>query len=82
SPEGIARAFEPFGSDGNPLTRNREGVGLGLPISRKIIEQHGGTIQITSIPDVGTEVVVCLPPASTARDVLADAAFDLRLPNR
>ncbi|MBM3556569.1 MAG: hypothetical protein FJX47_13565, partial [Alphaproteobacteria bacterium] len=50
SPEGIARAFEPFGSDGNPLTRNREGVGLGLPISRKIIEQHGGTIQITSIP--------------------------------
>ncbi len=37
------------------------GLGLGLPISRKIIEQHGGTITAESQLDVGTTITVSLP---------------------
>lgn len=37
------------------------GLGLGLPISRKIIEQHGGTIQAESRPEGGTTITVSLP---------------------
>ena len=37
------------------------GTGLGLPITKKIIEEHGGTIRIASEPDRGTTVTIELP---------------------
>jgi len=37
------------------------GTGLGLPITKKIIEDHGGTIQISSEPQKGTKVTIKLP---------------------
>jgi signal transduction histidine kinase len=40
------------------------GTGLGLSISRALIEQHGGTITLTSADGEGTQVVVTLPSAS------------------
>jgi PAS domain S-box-containing protein len=55
------RAFEPFFS-----TKSR-GTGLGLPISRRIIEEHGGTMALRSRRGGGTTVVIELdltePPA-------------------
>ena len=38
-----------------------EGMGLGLFISRQIVERHGGRIEVESPPDGGTEVTVTLP---------------------
>ncbi|MFJ6210414.1 ATP-binding protein [Lysinibacillus sp. NPDC092081] len=54
-----SRLFSPYeqGSD------NNNGIGLGLLISKKLIELHGGTLQIHSIPDKGSDVYFTLPLA-------------------
>ena len=44
----IDRIFEPF------LTTKTKGSGLGLAISHKILEGHGATIQVESLPNKGT----------------------------
>jgi signal transduction histidine kinase len=55
SPEIVAKAFKPFFS-----TRSG-GTGLGLPMARKIIEAHGGTIELESAEGRGTKFTIHLP---------------------
>ena len=55
SNENITKIFNPF------FTTKEKGSGLGLPIVRKIIEGHGGTIDIESVEGVGTRVLISLP---------------------
>ncbi len=57
SPAVRERIFEPFFS-----TKER-GTGLGLAVSRQIVQAHGGTIHCDSSPGVGTTFVVRLPRA-------------------
>jgi signal transduction histidine kinase len=59
----IPRALEPFGQISNALTRTHEGTGLGLPLSKSLIELHGGHLEISSAPNAGTTVTVTLPAA-------------------
>jgi signal transduction histidine kinase len=55
--EVVNHVFEPF------FTTKREGIGLGLFLSRAIVESHGGTIDIGSNPDgPGTTVTFSFPP--------------------
>jgi two-component system cell cycle sensor histidine kinase PleC len=62
SPADLERVFEPFvQADGN-LDRASSGTGLGLPLSRKLVELHGGTLHLESIPGSGTTAIVTLPP--------------------
>lgn len=53
--ETLNKIFEPYYST-KPI-----GTGLGLPIAKKIIEEHGGAIQISSAPGKGTCVEIGLP---------------------
>ncbi len=61
-PEDIPTALEPFGQVDSSLVRNHEGTGLGLPLSRALVELHGGRLDIESEVGVGTTVTVALPP--------------------
>jgi signal transduction histidine kinase len=54
------KAFTPF------FTTREEGTGLGLPFVRRIVEQHGGTVELSSAPGEGTTVtlVFSAPPGT------------------
>ena len=56
-----ARLFQPFSRLHSP--KAFEGLGLGLAITRKIIERHGGHIEASGLPDGGCRVSVTLPLA-------------------
>ena len=55
APEDLPRVFEPY------FTTSRTGSGIGLAISRNIIEGLGGTIAVASRPGEGTDVRIELP---------------------
>ncbi len=54
------RAFTPF------FTTREDGTGLGLPLVRRIVEQHGGSVEISSTLDEGTTVTLVFPAARGA----------------
>jgi signal transduction histidine kinase len=55
--EELKKIFEPF------YTTKTQGLGLGMPYAKKIIEQHGGTISLNSRPGEGTTISITLPAA-------------------
>ena len=61
-PERLEQIWTPF------HTSKSNGTGLGLPITRKVVETHGGTIEVESPPGGGTEFRVVLPKAGLARN--------------
>ena len=61
APEDIPRALEPFTQVGRERVLAQEGTGLGLPISKTLIELHGGRFEISSAPQQGTTVTINLP---------------------
>ena len=63
SDEDIATALEPFGRVEGPMARRFHGTGLGLPLTKSLIEMHGGTLTIESVPEQGTTVTF-LPSSS------------------
>jgi two-component system cell cycle sensor histidine kinase PleC len=63
--EEIGIALSPFGQVDASSTRWRDGTGLGLPIAKALVELHGGSLDIASIKNRGTEVTIILPPAHT-----------------
>ena len=57
----ITQALKPFVQIESAYSRSQEGTGLGLPIARALILQHGGKFHVTSAPGVGTTVAFTLP---------------------
>ncbi len=53
--ESIGRVFEPY------YTTKSGGTGLGLPTARRIVESHGGTLDVHSEPGRGTDFTIMLP---------------------
>ena len=58
SRETVARIFDLY------FSTKESGTGLGLPIAKKIVEEHGGTIRVESEPGRGTTVTIELPAAA------------------
>jgi signal transduction histidine kinase len=62
----ISRTGTPFGFMGDPMVRRQSGTGLGLPLTKSLIELHGGTFTIASAPGRGTTVTARFPTFSRA----------------
>lgn len=62
--EDLEHVFEPLTQAGVNTNRYRQGAGLGLSISRQLIELMGGTLYVSSQPMVGTTFSFTLPIAS------------------
>lgn len=62
APEQLEAIFTPY------FTTKADGTGLGLAVVQNIIEQHGGTIQVTSVEGKGTVFTLWLPAKVKQRD--------------
>jgi signal transduction histidine kinase len=58
----LPKIFEPG------FTTVQGSPGLGLAVTRKVVEQHGGTIQVRSLPGQGTTFTLALPLAGQLSD--------------
>ena len=57
----VAVALRPFGQVGQPLRGRPQGAGLGLPLTRALVERLGGQLEIVTHPGLGTTITVILP---------------------
>ncbi|MBW2103367.1 MAG: hypothetical protein JRH05_11970 [Deltaproteobacteria bacterium] len=53
--ENLSRIFDPY------FTSKAAGTGLGLAIVQKVVESHGGRIEVQSRPGEGTRITLLLP---------------------
>jgi signal transduction histidine kinase len=61
APEDIPKVMERFGMVDSSMSRQHAGTGLGLPLSKQLVEAHGGSLVLESTVNVGTTVTVILP---------------------
>lgn len=61
--EDVDRVLEPFARVESAANRGIEGAGLGLPLTKRLVELHGGTLALRSTLGIGTTVTVRLPAA-------------------
>jgi signal transduction histidine kinase len=57
----LAKALQPFGQIDSRMTRKYQGTGLGLPLTKAMIEMHGGSLELDSAVGRGTTVSLFLP---------------------
>ena len=57
----LAIAMTRFGQVDGSLARKHQGTGLGLPLTQKLVESHGGVFSIKSKQGVGTSITITLP---------------------
>lgn len=70
APETLAHCLEPFAQGADALTRAQEGLGLGLPLARSLVERHGGALALVPAAE-GVHARVSLPRTAPATAGLA-----------
>jgi signal transduction histidine kinase len=78
-PEKLSLALEPFGQVESCLNRQYAGTGLGLPLTKRLVELHGGTLAIDSEPGKGTTVTAQFPKERTSREPAQTAPVPARV---
>ncbi|NOT05403.1 MAG: PAS domain S-box protein [Anaerolineales bacterium] len=68
APADIQKLFKPFVQVDSSLSRQYEGTGLGLTIAKKMIEMHGGSIEVQSEVGTGSRFTFTLPWNPTIED--------------
>jgi len=71
TPDQVQDALKPFRQIDNSVSRQFEGSGLGLPLSKSLTEELGGSLVVNSEPGRGTTVTVTLPAAQAASGAIA-----------
>jgi len=65
--EDIPVALAPFGQIESALSRKTQGTGLGLPLTKALVELHGGNLDIQSKVSEGTKVTISFPANRTVQ---------------
>ncbi len=71
--EHLDRVVRPFGQVDTSMTRKHDGTGLGLPLTKKFVELHGGRFALASRLGEGTTATILLPAARLLADAEAPA---------
>ena len=72
SSEDLKKLFQPFVQLDSSLSRQQSGTGLGLTLVQRLVELHGGSVEVTSAAGEGSRFTVtlpCMPTDSTAKDL-------------
>jgi len=75
APHDLEKALRPFGQIDSRMTRKYQGSGLGLPLTKSMIELHGGSLRLESAVGRGSTATLSLP---AARLVAPTTALDSR----
>jgi PAS domain S-box-containing protein len=67
APEDIAVALAPFGQIESALSRKHQGTGLGLPLTKALVELHGGSLDVQSQLGSGTTITLLFPAARVVK---------------
>lgn len=76
--EHLSKLFQPFVQADEVTSRKFGGTGLGLVISKNIIENMGGTIEVSSQPELGSEFRISLPFSLSLQPMKTQAILPLR----
>ena len=70
APEDREKVMSPFGQVTTSTGGKSEGVGLGLPICKRLLELHDGTLELNSAPGAGTTMTMRFPPERVTMEKL------------
>ncbi|MBI5964404.1 MAG: PAS domain S-box protein [Chloroflexi bacterium] len=68
TPENLQRLFKPFVQVDSSLSRQNEGTGLGLTLVKKLVEMHGGSVDVESEVGAGSQFSFTLPWIQATED--------------
>jgi signal transduction histidine kinase len=69
--EDVPKALEHFGQIDSRLNRKYQGTGLGLPLSKRLVDLHGGSFAIETAEGVGTTVTITFPVERVLKEMCA-----------
>ncbi|MBV6633593.1 MAG: PAS-domain containing protein [Alphaproteobacteria bacterium] len=77
APEDIEAVLQPFVQVDDTLRRREQGTGLGVPLTKSLIELHGGRLEIESVVGKGTRMALVFPPSCLDESAAKDRALSL-----